>query len=151
MDTYFEAAKYELISQVAGITLIGVGKMTVGVFLLRIVRNRIQIWIIRVCLVITVLITTFASTCVIVQCIPVEKSWNPTVEGSCWIDFSKVGYSVGCEFPSLDRLVLDLTEQAWFVAADFSFAILPWFVIWDLNMKRKEKITIACGLSLGVL
>lgn len=40
---------------------------------------------------------------------------------------------------------------AWFVAADFCFAILPWFVIWDLNMKNKEKITVACGLSLGIL
>lgn len=34
---------------------------------------------------------------------------------------------------------------------DFSFAILPWFVVWDLNMKQKEKITVACGLSLGIL
>lgn len=41
--------------------------------------------------------------------------------------------------------------KAWFVVDDFAFAILPWFVIWNLNMKRKEKITIACGLSLGVL
>jgi hypothetical protein len=40
---------------------------------------------------------------------------------------------------------------AWFVAADFSFAILPWFVVWDLNMKQKEKITVAVGLSLGIL
>ena len=29
---------------------------------------------------------------------------------------------------------------AWFVVADFFFAIFPWFVIWELNMKRKEKI-----------
>lgn len=104
MATYFEAAKYELFSQVAGITLIGVGKMTVGVFLLRIVRNKIQIWIIRLCLVITVLITTFASACVIVQCIPVQKSWNPMIKGHCWIDFSKVGYSVGCEFPTISTV-----------------------------------------------
>lgn len=34
---------------------------------------------------------------------------------------------------------------------DFAFAIFPWFIIWDLNMKRKEKITVACGLSLGIL
>ena len=33
---------------------------------------------------------------------------------------------------------------------DFVLAILPWFVVMKLNMKRKEKITIACGLSLGV-
>ncbi|KAJ5232940.1 hypothetical protein N7468_005896 [Penicillium chermesinum] len=37
-----------------------------------------------------------------------------------------------------------------FVAADFSFAILPWFVVWDLNMKQKEKILVASGLSLGI-
>lgn len=43
------------------------------------------------------------------------------------------------------------TCTAWFVVADFCFAILPWFVIWDLNMKRKEKLLVACGLSLGVL
>lgn len=33
---------------------------------------------------------------------------------------------------------------------DFVLAILPWPVVMKLNMKRKEKITIACGLSLGV-
>ncbi|CAI7629589.1 unnamed protein product [Penicillium bialowiezense] len=131
---YFTAVKYELFSQVAGIMVIGVGKSAVGVFLLRIVRNKIQIWIIWGCLAITAIITLFASITVIVQCIPVEKSWNPTTPGHCWLDFSKVGYTVG----------------SWFVAADFAFAILPWFVVWDLNMKQKEKITVACGLSLGI-
>ncbi|CAG8185244.1 unnamed protein product [Penicillium salamii] len=131
---YFTAVKYELFSQVAGIMVIGVGKSAVGVFLLRIVRNKFQIWIIWGCLAITAIITLFASITVIVQCIPVEKSWNPTTPGHCWIDFSKVGYTVG----------------SWFVAADFAFAILPWFVVWDLNMKQKEKITVACGLSLGI-
>lgn len=33
---------------------------------------------------------------------------------------------------------------------DFVLAILPWPVVMGLNMKRKEKTTIACGLSLGV-
>jgi hypothetical protein len=33
---------------------------------------------------------------------------------------------------------------------DFVLAILPWHVVMGLNMRRKEKITIACGLSLGV-
>ncbi|TVY77977.1 hypothetical protein Focb16_v006405 [Fusarium oxysporum f. sp. cubense] len=47
-------------------------------------------------------------------------------------------------------LMVGLTVGSWFVVADFSFAILPWFVIWELNMKRKEKITVACGLSLGI-
>ncbi|KAL1596447.1 hypothetical protein SLS60_009093 [Paraconiothyrium brasiliense] len=33
---------------------------------------------------------------------------------------------------------------------DFILAILPWHIIMGLNMKRKEKLTVACGLSLGV-
>ncbi|KGO58471.1 hypothetical protein PEX2_069810 [Penicillium expansum] len=132
--TYFTAVKYELFSQVAGLMVIGVGKATVGVFLLRIVRSKAQVWFIWACLAITAFITLFASITVIVQCIPIEKSWNPTTPGYCWLDFSKVGYTVG----------------SWFVAADFAFAILPWFIVWDLNMKQKEKITVACGLSLGV-
>jgi hypothetical protein len=33
---------------------------------------------------------------------------------------------------------------------DFVLAILPWHVVMGLNMRRKEKVTIACGLSLGV-
>lgn len=94
---YVKAVKYELFSQVAGIMVIGVGKLAVGVFLLRIVRNRIQIWFIWGCLITTVIITLFASISVVVQCVPVEKIWNPTVEGNCWLDFSKIGYTVGCE------------------------------------------------------
>ncbi|KAH7123484.1 hypothetical protein B0J13DRAFT_455919 [Dactylonectria estremocensis] len=133
-DVYFTAVMYEVFSQVAGLMVIGVGKLAVGVFLLRIVRNKIQIAFIWTFLAGTVFITLFSSIVVVVQCIPVERTWNKTVPGHCWIDFSKVGLTVG----------------SWFVVADFCFAILPWFVIWDLNMKRKEKITVACGLSLGV-
>jgi hypothetical protein len=102
-EIYFTAVKYELFSQVAGLMVIGVGKAAVGMFLLRIVRNRIQIWFIRVCLGITAFITLFASITVIVQCTPVERSWNPTVKGTCWLDFSKVGYTVGCEYPTTQR------------------------------------------------
>ncbi|CEN60410.1 hypothetical protein ASPCAL02850 [Aspergillus calidoustus] len=135
LDIYFEAVKYEIFSQFAGIMVIGIGKCAVGMFLLRIIRNKIQIAFIRICLVITVIITLFASIVVIVQCSPVKRSWDRRVEGTCWINFSNIGYTVG----------------SWFVAMDFAFAILPWFVVWDLNMKHKEKITVACGLSLGII
>ncbi|KAL4802533.1 hypothetical protein BDV18DRAFT_62572 [Aspergillus unguis] len=131
---YFEAMKYEILSQFAGIMVIGVGKCAVGTFLLRIIRDKVQIAFIYSCLFITVVITLFASITAIVQCSPVERTWNPTVKGTCWLNFSNIGYTVG----------------SWFVAMDFAFAILPWFVVWGLNMKHKEKITVACGLSLGI-
>lgn len=97
--TYSTAVMYEVFSQVAGLMVIGVGKCAVGVFLLRIVRNKIQIWFIWSFLAATVIITLFASITVVIQCLPVQKTWNPTVKGTCWLDFSKVGFTVGCECP----------------------------------------------------
>jgi hypothetical protein len=34
---------------------------------------------------------------------------------------------------------------------DFYFALLPWIFIWKLNMKFKEKMSIAISLSLGFM
>ncbi|KAM7206955.1 hypothetical protein V8F33_000054 [Rhypophila sp. PSN 637] len=133
-DVYWEAVKWEVFSQVAGLMAIGVGKCAVGTFLLRIVVSPVQRGFIHVFLGCTTFITLFASITVVVQCIPVQKTWNPTLDGYCWLDFQKVGLTVG----------------SWFVVADFCFAALPWFVVWNLNMKRKEKLLVACGLSLGV-
>ncbi|RKU44005.1 hypothetical protein DL546_007104 [Coniochaeta pulveracea] len=133
-EVYSVAVMYEVFSQVAGLMVIGVGKCAVGGFLLRLVRHPIQKGFIWAFLAGTVFITLFASITVVIQCIPVQKTWNSTLPGTCWLDFSKVGLTVG----------------SWFVVADFSFAILPWFVVWDLNMRRKEKLLVACGLGLGV-
>ncbi|RYC93601.1 hypothetical protein BFJ63_vAg3581 [Fusarium oxysporum f. sp. narcissi] len=133
-DAYFRAVELEIYSQVAGLMVIGLGKCAVGIFLLRIVRNKFQKAFIWAFLAGTVFITLFSSIVVVVQCDPVQRTWDRRVPGTCWIDFSKVGLTVG----------------SWFVVVDFCFAILPWFVIWELNMKRKEKITVACGLSLGI-
>ncbi|KAK7595722.1 hypothetical protein V3481_002370 [Fusarium oxysporum f. sp. vasinfectum] len=133
-DAYFLAVELEIYSQVAGLMVIGLGKCAVGIFLLRIVRNKFQKAFIWAFLAGTVFITLFSSIVVVVQCDPVQRTWDRRVLGTCWIDFSEVGLTVG----------------SWFVVADFCFAILPWFVIWEVNRKRKEKITVACGLSLGI-
>lgn len=37
------------------------------------------------------------------------------------------------------------------IAADLFFAVLPWLFIWKLNAPRREKITLAASLSLGIL
>lgn len=39
----------------------------------------------------------------------------------------------------------------WSAAMDFFLAIFPWLVLWQLNMRKKEKITICISLSLGVI
>lgn len=34
---------------------------------------------------------------------------------------------------------------------DFFLAFFPWYVIWALNMKKKDKITVCLSLSLGLV
>lgn len=91
------AVMYMIFSQVAGILFVGVGKLAVGAFLLRLVRDKIQIAVIRIFIALTILLTLFASIVVVIQCLPPEKIWNRTVPGYCWLDFTPVGFAVGCE------------------------------------------------------
>ena len=34
---------------------------------------------------------------------------------------------------------------------EFALALLPWKVIWNLQMKRKEKVGVAIAMSMGIL
>jgi hypothetical protein len=58
-------------------------------------------------------------------------------------------------FAGLSTLVslvyLTFFSLAWCAAVDFYFALLPWIFIWKLNMKFKEKMSIAISLSLGFM
>jgi hypothetical protein len=36
-------------------------------------------------------------------------------------------------------------------ASDFALALLPWAMLWDLNMRKKEKFGVALAMSLGIL
>ncbi|KAI1075005.1 hypothetical protein F5B20DRAFT_573723 [Whalleya microplaca] len=132
---YIEATKNEIIAQAFGILVVGVSKTAVACFLLRIMVqqwHRVVLWF---CILSTCGLSLFCCVTVFVQCIPIDKTWNRTgVEGYCWINFAPVG----------------IATASWSVVMDFSMALLPCFVIWQLKMKRKEKIVVMSGLSLGV-
>lgn len=71
-----------------------------------------------------------------VQCSPVQKSWNTFADGYCWREaFS--AYSVASAIYS------GLTDVA--------LALLPWTVILNLQMKLTEKIGVAVAMSAGIM
>ncbi|KAH6639248.1 hypothetical protein C7974DRAFT_127860 [Boeremia exigua] len=130
-----KAIFWEAIGQGICIMGIAVSKAAVALFLLRIVLRRWHIALLWSVIVSTAIFSTITTTLLFVQCKPVAYLWDPTIPGGhCPINFTDVGLSMG----------------AWSASMDFVLAILPWPVVMGLNMKRKEKITIACGLSLGV-
>ncbi|KFA54322.1 hypothetical protein S40293_04839 [Stachybotrys chartarum IBT 40293] len=72
------------------------------------------------------------------QCQPLEKVWNPFLpEGSC--------------LPYQINLGLSMGSAAYSGVIDLALAAIPWIVLKDLQIKRKEKIGIALAMSMGVV
>lgn len=94
-------------------------------------RIRYSLWIIQG----VNLVYLIVSSCIaIVPCIPLQKAWNPELPGHCirgdkWI--------LGIVIPVLitDALIL----------------VMPSWIIWDLQMPLRRKITSISFLSLGIV
>ncbi|RYC53887.1 hypothetical protein CHU98_g12320 [Xylaria longipes] len=72
-----------------------------------------------------------------VQCTPLEKNFNIFLPGSCWPATTLIGYNA-------------------FVAAysgvmDILLALLPWKIIWKMNMSRKERAGIISFVKIYAL
>lgn len=72
-----------------------------------------------------------------IQCTPLEKVWNPFAEGTCWGRQANLGMS--------------MSSSAYSGIVDLVLAAIPWVILKDLQIKRKEKIGIAVAMSLGVM
>lgn len=92
-----------------------------------------------------------------IQCSPVEKSWNPTVQGTCYpmgriVDYLMV--STGKTFTPFvshsNMFTSNAAIKGYSAAMDIILALLPWKLIWPLNMRKKEKIGAIVAMSMGV-
>ncbi|KAL4953577.1 hypothetical protein BDW69DRAFT_184368 [Aspergillus filifer] len=113
----------------------GISKCAVAAFLMRIVVNKwhkafLWFWNITI-----MALSILLAVVVFAQCTPIASIWDSRVKShGCPISMPKVA-TVMC---------------AWSAVLDFVLAFFPWYALWQLNMKRKEKITICMSLSLGV-
>lgn len=110
-------------------------KVSLGLFLLRIVVvtwHKVVIWV-----TIMSLLAVSVMTAIIfwIQCLPIDHLFDPRVGGRCIIQIQPFSILLG----------------SWCAAADFFLAGFPWVFIWNLNMKQREKMTIAGSMSLGVM
>lgn len=111
-------------------------KTSFAVTLLRITTGRLKfgLWAVIVTLNI---ILTFNAIVPFIWCNPPSKAWNPFMLGECWDRTVVVNYNIA--------------GAAYSAGMDFVLALVPWFVILKLNMKRNEKIGVAIAMSLGVV
>ncbi|KAM0563044.1 hypothetical protein ACHAPJ_001888 [Fusarium lateritium] len=112
------------------------GKTSFSISLMRLAAQRFIhrfLWFI----VVTMLtLHILISLIIFVRCKDPRTTWNPAIVSKCWQPDTYLGvmYFIG----------------AYSAATDFILALLPWAMLWNLNMKNKEKFGVAVAMSLGV-
>lgn len=102
MDTYTMGMKYEILGQAVCIFNIITSKSAVAMFLLRIVVVKWHRALIWAGVLLTAGITTFTTVGVVIQCLPVQATWDArlTPTANCWLNFPPVGITTSCELTS---------------------------------------------------
>ncbi|KAK8053102.1 hypothetical protein PG996_012403 [Apiospora saccharicola] len=70
------------------------------------------------------------------SCNPPNKTYDPLTPGVCWHENI--------------HIAVDVAASAYSAACDLFFALVPWLVLVNLQMKFKEKIGVGVAMSLGV-
>ncbi|PVH98255.1 hypothetical protein DM02DRAFT_483808, partial [Periconia macrospinosa] len=111
-------------------------KISFGVTLLRLTSGytRTFVWFCIVSLFVVMLPSAFLPY---LRCRPLMKMWNPTIEGDCWDAQTLIGYGY--------------FNAAWCACADFALALLPWKLIWGLQLSLRDKIGVSVAMSMGLL
>lgn len=165
-----------LLSSRASFTLTALGwtKTAFAVTLLRLTDGftRSFVWFIIISLNATTVVSGLVPW---IQCTPLEKTWNPTVEGACWAP--KVGTKIWIGmggmnsfqlssptlplpyrsvelifYPLADLIMMPpSTRQAYSALMDFTLAALPWTFLYHLALRNKEKFGILVAMSMGVV
>lgn len=116
----------------------GLGKIAVGVFLLRICVKPWHKWVIKLLNAGTVVFCTFYFIIFVIQCHPVKSFWTETPA------------SENCNDP---HIITYATYAASAVnsAADWTLGCLPILIVWDIQMKKRTKVTVALILGLAAM
>lgn len=120
-------------------------KMSIGFFLLRITVRKIHIWTVYTAMFFSVMAGLAFFLVTLLQCTPVSFFWERV--GAFYGDNSNPGSCVSAEV----IIGLGALYSSFSVISDFTFAILPGFLLWDLKIKRRTKYTIIPILAMGCM
>ncbi|KAI0132847.1 hypothetical protein BJ170DRAFT_263628 [Xylariales sp. AK1849] len=126
---------------VMGILLIlatGWSKTSFAVTLIRLVQGwqRTALWIIIVTMNFFLGISAITNVC---QCNPIEKPGSDST-----------GFGFGHCLPANVNIFVTIFAGAYSAAMDLVLASMPWVLLWDLRMSKREKLGVAVAMSMGV-
>lgn len=110
-------------------------KFSIIVTLLRIVFERVHRWVLYITAVVSMLFGLLLFIFFIFQCHPISAFWDNGRMDTC--TNTNIAVIIVYSFSAGEALT------------DLIIGILPWFVIWRLNMDRRERIALAGILGIG--
>jgi hypothetical protein len=112
-------------------------KTSFGITLLRLPLGRVRVRL--VCALIAAgTVVIGASACLVwIQCLVADPPWSPYVGVKCLAPDILIRYSV---FVGYFSALIDL-----------SFVVLPWKMLWSLQMKKAEKVGVTLTMGMGTL
>lgn len=120
-------------------------KVSIGIFLLRIAVSPVHKIIIWAVIVITELYSAFFFFLFVLQCRPSKFFWEQHTPAAL------AGEITGnCVDP---QLTVDTfyAYSAISCVGDWVLGILPVFIVWNLQMNTRTKISVACILAVGAM
>lgn len=111
-------------------------KISIGCFLLRISVRRLHTWIIYAAMFISTVACTALFFVTLFQCHPIRFFWEKTIEDGTCINNSVI-------------IALAFLYSVFTIIADFTFALLPAFLVWNLQLKMRTKIALIPLLTMG--
>lgn len=111
-------------------------KSSICVALLRITTVRTHVVILYAIIGLSVVAAITTDVAVLAQCRPVAATWDPSL-GEC--------------APSYVITNISFYISATSILTDWACAILPAFILWDIQLKLRIKVSVAIVLALGVV
>jgi hypothetical protein len=112
-------------------------KLSIGFLLLRISIKRIHTWILYLAMLTSIVAGSAFFFIIVFQCSPVDYFYKKDQPGSCI---------------SNDVIVaLGYTYSIFSIISDFTFSIIPGFLVWDLQLKRRAKVALIPLITMGCM
>ena len=148
--------RLDFVLQPIGIMALCFGKLSVAFLMLRFIgpNTKWQKWVLYAIIVVSLIFSVVTSAITFAQCDPPKALWEKVPGSKCWDPRIQTNLSVflGCKCPlplnikhSADR------EAGWNAFIDFTLALLPISIVWNLKLKANKKIGLCVLLGLGVL
>ncbi|KAF9761428.1 hypothetical protein IL306_003815 [Fusarium sp. DS 682] len=111
-------------------------KLSIGFFLLRVTTEKLQKWIIYLAMFCTGLSGAIFFFVTLFQCHPISYFWNKDDQDGTCINPRVV-------------IALAILYSVFGVLSDFIFALLPGWIIWNLQLHKRTKYSLIPLLAMG--